>query len=168
MATDQRVVIASADPIWTELEPALGDAGFVTTVVEPAAAAAAISAIAAGAVTCIVVDVGAAAVAPVRDVRRRTTAPIVVVCDAGDAAIERELLDAGATDWLAPGDRTAAEVARRLRCVVRGASRVRDDVLAIVAHDLRAPLRSIRIACSELADDLPFEVAARYIGAIER
>src|SRR6185503_6635766 len=99
---------------------------------------------AAGAVACVVVDTAAGVDALVRALRSSTTAPIVVVCAPGDIAAERELVDAGTTDWLAPGDRLAPEVARRLRRVVRGAgaearaaaalavardaSRVRDDV----------------------------------------
>src|SRR5437762_2217824 len=114
MAGDLHVVIATADPAWAALGSALGAAGFVASVVDPDGAVATVGNTAAGDVACVVVDTAPGADALVRAMRSRTTAPIVVVCAAGDVATEDGLVDAGATDWLAPGDRSAPEVARRL------------------------------------------------------
>ena len=121
MEGDPHVVIATVDPAWTVLGPALGASGFVASVVEPDAAVATVGNAAAGGVACIVVDAAPGVDALVRGLRSATSAPIVVVCAAGDLALEHELVEAGATDWLAPGDRSIPEVARRLRRVVRGA-----------------------------------------------
>ena len=47
------------------------------------------------------------------------------------------------------------------------AARARDDVLAVVSHDLRGPLHAIGLACEALRDEVSGN-ALRYLGAIER
>jgi signal transduction histidine kinase len=47
------------------------------------------------------------------------------------------------------------------------AARARDEILAVVSHDLRGPLHAISLATEALRDDIQGP-SARYLGAIER
>jgi len=180
---DLRLLIASDDD--AEVRTGLSGAGFTGTVIQARSASTALAAMDAEAFDCILIDDRMPAVELITAVRLRSpTVPIVVVADSDDPATEQRLVDTGATDWLPRAELTSAVVLRRLHhvlrvaraeavsaaalAVARDATRARDEILAIVAHDLRAPLHSIRLACTELASDLPFELAARYVGAIER
>jgi signal transduction histidine kinase len=178
-----RLLVASDDD--AAMRSGLSGAGFTGIVIEARSAAAALAAMDADAFDCVLIDDRMPAVELIRAVRDRSAAvPIVVVADADDRSTEQRLVDAGATDWLLRAELTSNQVSRRLRHVLRvaraeavsaaalalarDATRARDEILAIVAHDLRAPLHSVRLACTELATDLPFELAARYVGAIAR
>jgi signal transduction histidine kinase len=62
--------------------------------------------------------------------------------------------------------RAEAEVARSIEASHRAAA-ARDEVLAVVSHDLRGPLHAIGLATEALRDEVP-ESAKRYLGAIDR
>jgi signal transduction histidine kinase len=51
--------------------------------------------------------------------------------------------------------------------VATQAARAKDDILAVVSHDLRGPLHAISLAVEALRDEVP-ESSKRYLGAIER
>jgi len=109
--------------------------------------------------------------------------PIVLLAtEAGEAAFETAT-DAGVTDFVSRADLAPHRLAMRIRFAIRvgnaetesaraieaaqQAARARDDVLAVVSHDLRGPLHAIGLACEALRDEIP-DGAQRYLGAIER
>ena len=109
--------------------------------------------------------------------------PIIFVTGHEDEAMLQAAVDAGVTDFFPKGDlsprrlelrirfairigRADAELARSLASATQ-ASRARDEVLAVVSHDLRGPLHAITLACEALREEVSGD-AIRYIGAIER
>lgn len=110
--------------------------------------------------------------------------PILVIMDGQDDDAEQALVDAGATDCMLKSEISPRRLARRLRFVVRvgraeveskraltdavTSSRARDEVLAVVSHDLRGPLNAIGLASDALRDEVNSDDAKRYLGAIER
>ena len=92
-------------------------------------------------------------------------------------------IDAGITDFFPKGDLSPRRLALRIRFAIRIgraeaesqrslkdanlAARARDDVLAVVSHDLRGPLHAIGLACEALHDEVKGD-GLRYLGAIER
>jgi signal transduction histidine kinase len=136
---------------------------------------------------CILVDAELGArsgLDVVRDLRTGgLTAPIIIVsADATDETLEASVA-AGVTDFLTKSDITPRRVAMRVRFAVRiteadvasrhaaaavtRSARVRDEILAIVSHDLRSPLHAIGLACEALRGQ-PEQTGTRYIAAIER
>ncbi len=94
-----------------------------------------------------------------------------------------QAVDAGVTDFIPKHDlsprrlglriqfairvgRAEAESARAIK-TARDAARARDEVLAVVSHDLRGPLHAISLATEALRDEVTGP-ASRYLGAIER
>lgn len=114
---------------------------------------------------------------------RSNHAPVVVVTDRPDEPHLAALVQAGGTDYTWKDDLTPLRLSMRIRFAMRVAraeietarsveaaqrsARARDDVLAIVSHDLRGPLHAIGLACEALRSVVT-EEATRYIGAIER
>ena len=92
-------------------------------------------------------------------------------------------VDAGITDFLPKSDLSPRRLALRIRFAIRigraeaesqrlvleanQSARARDDVLAVVSHDLRGPLHAIGLACEALHDEVT-GTALRHLGAIER
>jgi signal transduction histidine kinase len=62
--------------------------------------------------------------------------------------------------------RAEAGTARALERA-NAAARARDEVLAVVSHDLRGPLHAISLACEALRDEAE-GTSMRYLGAIDR
>jgi signal transduction histidine kinase len=109
--------------------------------------------------------------------------PIVLVTGQQDEELLQAAVDAGITDFLPKSDLSPRRLALRVRFAIRigraeaesrssvnaatQAARARDDVLAVVSHDLRGPLHAIGLACEALRDEVRGD-AERYIGAIER
>jgi len=109
--------------------------------------------------------------------------PIVFVTGQQNEELLQAAVDAGVTDFFPKGDLSPRRLALRIRFAIRighaeaesarslssatQAARARDDVLAVVSHDLRGPLHAISLAVEALRDECTPE-AQRYLGAIER
>jgi|MudIll2142460700_1097286.scaffolds.fasta_scaffold23189_1 signal transduction histidine kinase len=114
---------------------------------------------------------------------RGTLTPVVLVTSQQDETLVQAAVDAGVTDFFPKGDLSPRRLALRVRFAIRIgraeassakslaaanlATRTRDNILAVVSHDLRGPLHSISLACEALREEVS-GVATRYIGAIER
>jgi signal transduction histidine kinase len=109
--------------------------------------------------------------------------PIVFVTGQQDEELLQRAVDAGVTDFFPKNDLSPRRLAMRIRFAIRigraeaeskraleaaeQASRARDDVLAVVSHDLRGPLHAISLATEALREECSAE-HGRYLGAIER
>jgi signal transduction histidine kinase len=109
--------------------------------------------------------------------------PVVLVTGQQDEELLQSAAEAGVTDFFPKGDLSPHRLALRIRFAIRigraeaqlakslaeatRAARARDDILAVVSHDLRGPLHSIGLACDSLRSDVPPD-AVRYIAMIER
>jgi signal transduction histidine kinase len=115
---------------------------------------------------------------------RGATAPLVLFCRAPDEDVERAAIDAGVTEVLYGDDLDRSRLIRRIRLAVRigradaeaaqmlsqaqQAAAARDELLAIVSHDLRSPLNAIVLACDALDGDVSDTERRRYVAAIRR
>lgn len=111
-------------------------------------------------------------------------APIVVMSADTSDVLEKEVVAAGATDYLPKGDINPSRLWRRLRYAIRvaraeagsaaalrhaqEAAQARDEMLAIVSHDLRGPLSAIAIASESMVDEDSRDGRVRMAGAIRR
>jgi signal transduction histidine kinase len=109
--------------------------------------------------------------------------PVVLVTGQQNEELLQLAVDAGITDFFPKSDLSPRRVALRIRFAIRigraeaesqkslraatQAARARDDILAVVSHDLRGPLHAIGLACEALRDEVSGG-ALRYLGAIER
>lgn len=109
--------------------------------------------------------------------------PVVLVTGQQDEELLQSAVECGITDFFPKGDLSPHRLALRIRFAIRigraeaqlaksleaakQASRARDDILAVVSHDLRGPLHSISLACEMLRSEIP-EGAQGYIDKIER
>ena len=109
--------------------------------------------------------------------------PIVFVTGQQNEELLQAAVDAGVTDFFPKGDLSPRRLALRIRFAIRigraeaesaksvaaanQAARTRDDILAVVSHDLRGPLHAISLACEALREEVSSD-ALRYLGAIER
>jgi signal transduction histidine kinase len=110
--------------------------------------------------------------------------PIVFVTGRENAEeILPQAVDAGVTDFIPKHDLSPRRLALRIRFAIRvgraeaesaravgratEAARARDEVLAVVSHDLRGPLHAISLATEALRDEVKGS-GVRYLGAIER
>ncbi len=109
--------------------------------------------------------------------------PIVFVTGQQNEELLQAAVEAGITDFFPKGDLSPRRLALRIRFAIRigraeaesakslaaanQAARTRDDILAVVSHDLRGPLHAISLACEALREEVSGG-GARYLGAIER
>lgn len=109
--------------------------------------------------------------------------PIIYITGQQNEELLQAAVEAGVTDFFPKNDLSPRRLMLRIRFAIRigraeaesakslatanQAARARDDVLAVVSHDLRGPLHAISLACEALRDELPPH-AMRYLGAIER
>jgi signal transduction histidine kinase len=118
--------------------------------------------------------------------------PVVMLTGQGDEELAVSLMKGGAADYLAKPlpaperlaqsvtnavrvahlERAAVEARRRLEqqaADLTRAVRARDEVLAIVSHDLRSPLSTIGLAVDQLVDpELDTAARERYAAAVRR
>lgn len=119
-----------------------------------------------------------------RQLRQRgDLTPVVLVTGQHNEELLQAAIDAGITDFLPKSDVSPRRLTLRIRFAIRIgraeaesqrsltaanlAARARDDVLAVVSHDLRGPLHAIGLACDALRNEVSAD-AVRYLGAIER
>jgi signal transduction histidine kinase len=184
-----RLLIADDDEAHREgLSRALAESGLTVSHDEARTAADAIARLRGGEYDCVIL----ADVLPDRGTAELVAAlradhvitPILIITDQQDDDAEQALCDAGATDCMPRGEISPRRLARRLRFVIRvgraeaesnraltdavTSARARDEVLAVVSHDLRGPLNAIGLASDALRDELNSDDAKRYLGAIER
>ncbi|MBV8760461.1 MAG: response regulator [Deltaproteobacteria bacterium] len=109
--------------------------------------------------------------------------PIVFVTGRQDEELLERAVAAGITDFIPKGDLSPRRLGLRIKFAIRigraeaesrasleranAASRARDEILAVVSHDLRGPLHAISLAMEALKDEVQGP-AQRYLGAIER
>jgi signal transduction histidine kinase len=112
-------------------------------------------------------------------IHERTPAvSVVLIGDKLDEEVERAAFNAGAAEILSRDDLGPSRLQRRLRSAAATARAVaeakagaaaRDDLLAVVSHDLRSPLNAIVLACDALEGTIaPDEPNRRYVKAIRR
>jgi signal transduction histidine kinase len=189
MADPIRVLIVDDDEVdRTTLRRALASSDVDAQLDEASTRKDAIARLAQRTYDCLILDHNlpdAAGVELVRELRTNgVTIPILVVTGNQDDETEQALVDAGATDYLPKGEVSPSRLARRLRFAMRvaraesesqdalrqaqQAAQIRDEMLAVVSHDLRGPLSAIGLACEAVKLELGSEAPARYINAIER
>jgi signal transduction histidine kinase len=109
--------------------------------------------------------------------------PIVFVTAQQNEELLQQAVDAGVTDFIPKNDLSPRRVGLRVSFAIRigraeaesaraveratEAARARDEILAVVSHDLRGPLHAISLATEALRDEVKGP-SARYLGAIER
>jgi signal transduction histidine kinase len=109
--------------------------------------------------------------------------PIVFVTGRQDEELLERAVEAGITDFIPKNDLSPRRLGLRVKFAIRighaeaestrsldranSAARARDEILAVVSHDLRGPLHAISLATEALRDEVQGP-AARYLGAIER
>lgn len=183
-----RLLIIDGDSVARlAIRRALEHSGLDAHLDEADTAAAAFDAVARASYDCLLLDhdlpemSGTKLVATLRETGNLT--PIVLVTGQQDEDLLQAAVDAGVTDFFVKGDLSPRRLALRIRFAIRvglaeavssraletatRAVRARDDVLAIVSHDLRGPLHAIGLACEALREEATGD-ALRYLGAIER
>jgi signal transduction histidine kinase len=109
--------------------------------------------------------------------------PIVFVTGSQNEELLQAAVDSGVTDFIPKNDLTPRRLGLRIKFAIRigkaeavsalavdratDAARARDEILAVVSHDLRGPLHAISLATEALKDEISGP-AGRYLGAIER
>ena len=109
--------------------------------------------------------------------------PIVFVTGQQSEDLLQAAVDAGVTDFIPKHDLSPRRLGLRITFAIRigkaeaesaravaratAAARARDEILAVVSHDLRGPLHAISLATEALKDEITGP-PARYLGAIER
>jgi signal transduction histidine kinase len=110
--------------------------------------------------------------------------PIVFLSGTQDEESMQQAVEAGITDFIPKADASPRRLEFRIKFAIRvahaeaqtadsldratAAARARDEVLAIVSHDLRGPLHAISLASEALRDELGDGNANRYLAAIDR
>lgn len=175
-----RVLILDDDEVdRMSVRRALSASGLEVEVMEADSVAAARSVLGEGSVDAIVSDYLLAdgdAGDLLRDLKRSDAPPLIVLTGQGDERVAVDLMKAGAADYLAKSDLTPRRIRRVLRAALRLASAerrvrvaqeaehrvvlaleralaARDEVLAIVSHDLRSPLSNLSMALEVLGED---------------
>jgi signal transduction histidine kinase len=188
MSEGVRILIIADDPVdRLALRRAIEQSDLAAEIREADSASTAMAAISESTYDCVLLDhaaSGSAALEIAKQVRAlgNLTPIVFIIGDQSEDPLQLAV-DAGVTDFfpkrsLAPGrlalrirfairaGRAEAESARSVATATRAAA-ARDDILAIVSHDLRGPLHAISLACEALHEEATGD-AVRYLGAIER
>jgi signal transduction histidine kinase len=166
---------------------AVEQSGLTADVVEASDATEALAQIAPGKFDCILLDAdlpGMSGIELTTQLRASgNLVPIVLVTGSQDEQLIQQAIDAGITDFVPKNDLTPRRLGLRLKFAVRigraeaesqrqleranAAARAKDEILAVVSHDLRGPLHAISLAHEALREEITGP-ATRYLGAIER
>jgi signal transduction histidine kinase len=167
---------------------AIEQAGLDASIDEAADSHAAVAKLQASPYDCMVLDQdlpGVSGVELAAELRRvGIMTPIVFDTGRENAeALLQQAVDAGVTDFIPKHDLSPRRLGLRIKFAIRigraeaessravarakEAARARDEILAVVSHDLRGPLHAISLATEALRDDVQGP-SARYLGAIER
>ena len=166
---------------------AVEQSGLVADIEEAATAEEALKKVEVGTYDCLLLDHDLPGTSGIELTKRLRAdgnlTPIVFVTGQQNEELLQAAVDAGVTDFFPKGDLSPRRLALRIRFAIRigraeaesarslaqanTATRARDDVLAVVSHDLRGPLHAISLACEALREEISGD-AVRYLGAIER
>lgn len=166
---------------------AIEQSGLVADLEEASSSEEVLEKVATGAYDCLLLDHDLPTISGTELTRRLRAAgrmtPVVLVTGQQNEELLQTAVEAGVTDFLPKGDLSPRRLALRIRFAIRigraeadsarslaaatQAARARDDVLAVVSHDLRGPLHAISLACEALREEIAGS-ALRYLGAIER
>lgn len=183
-----RVLIVDDDVVdRLAIRRSLEQSGLSLTLEEADGAEQALVRVASGSFDCLLLDhdlpgtTGTELTRKLREAGNLT--PVVLVTGQQNEELLQSAVEAGVTDFFPKGDLSPRRLALRVRFAIRigraeaqsanslakanQAARARDDVLAVVSHDLRGPLHAISLACEALREEVTGS-AARYLGAIER
>ncbi len=183
-----KILTIEDDPVdRLAIRRAIEHSGLAADVFEAATASDAMAAVSEQTFDCLLVDHDLGATSGI-EVTRQLRAignltPIVFVTGQQNEELLQAAVDAGVTDFFPKGDLSPRRLALRVRFAVRigraeaesakslavatQAARARDDILAVVSHDLRGPLHAISLASEALREESTGN-ALRYLGAIER
>ena len=183
-----RLLVVDADPVDRALtRAALDRGGLGDHIDESGDAEDAFARVTAGHYDAVIVDqdLGGVPGFELAARMRRAGDATAVVClmTSADEPALQAAVDAGVTDFLHDRDRLPRRLALRVEFALRvarseaelarsvaaanRASAARDDVLAVVSHDLRGPLHAIGLAVEALRDEVP-QGCHRFLAAIER
>jgi signal transduction histidine kinase len=180
------LLVAPDDDARATLGRALAGAG-ASAVDEESDLDRALTRAVAGEHDCLIVDhrLGRTALDLVGALRGRgATLAVLLYSARPDEDTERAAHAAGVTDLVTPEDLGPTRLARRVRFAIRfgqadaeaakmlaraqATAAARDELLAIVSHDLRSPLNAIVLACDALDADIGDAERKRYVAAIRR
>ncbi len=187
MSDRLRLVVVDHDAPHRESVREALERSLLAEVVEVATPEEAFRALAAAPTDCVLVDQDLpqkGALVVVTQLRGdRNPVPILLVTGLADEDLLQQAIDCGVTDFYPKTDISPQRLAFRVKFAIRlqateidnvktiesatAAARARDEILAIVSHDLRGPLHAISLASEALRDDAG-EDAKRYLGAIDR
>jgi signal transduction histidine kinase len=110
--------------------------------------------------------------------------PVILITGQRDEEMLPAAVDAGITDFFPKADLSPRRISLRVRFAIRigraeaeslrsvqaanQATRARDDVLAVVSHDLRGRLHTIMLACDALRGEVTGDAPHRHIEMIDR
>ena len=166
---------------------AIEQSTLVATIVEAADAGEALAKVASATFDCLLIDQdlrGTTGVTLASEIRATgNMVPIIFISDRQNEELLEQAVDAGVTDFIPKTDLSARRLALRIAFAIRigkaeaestrlldqatAATRARDEILAVVSHDLRGPLHAISLASEALRDEIT-GTPVRYLGAIER
>jgi signal transduction histidine kinase len=166
---------------------AIEQGGLPATIVEASTADEALAQLRAAGIDCVLLDHDLPGMSGVELTAQLRGAgihvPIVFVTAQQNEELLQQAVDAGVTDFIPKNDLSPRRLALRISFAIRigraeaesaravaratDAARARDEILAVVSHDLRGPLHAISLATEALRDEVKGP-AARYLGAIER
>jgi len=184
-----RLLVVDDDPVdRLAVRGAIEQSGLSVTVEEAEGVDDALALLRAGTFDCVLIDQelrgipGTELAATLRSTG--VVAPIVFITGLQDEELLQKAIDAGATDFIPKNDLSPRRIGLRVSFAIRigraeaesvrnveratAAARARDEVLAVVSHDLRGPLHAISLAIEALRDEAAGTAATRYLGAIER
>ena len=188
MSDRLRLLVVDDDPVdRLAIRRAIEQSGLTATIDEVEGADEAIAYLRDTTVDCVLLDQELRGLSGIEAAARLrgagVHAPIVFVAGQQNEELLQQAIDAGVTDFIPKNDLSPRRVGLRVSFAVRigraeaesvraveratAAARARDEILAVVSHDLRGPLHAISLATEALRDEVKGP-AARYLGAIER